>query len=352
MASGLQNSLPGNLGLQGAFPGGLQGLSPAAIPGYGTGGVGAAFPGGVGAGFGLGPSYYPGVYMQAPAGALPYAAYASPQMQMHRPAVSPLPSGRRHFGAEQAGMGVRVNEFHGLSVHAPYVPPSVALQLQLLWDNGNQLVSLLDDGSWRALTELEANAGMQVVNEVAEAMTTQTIRNVNAYLIAIAKKHLNIARSGGLGMLAAAPPAGPGHYKQYSGLGAAAASDPYAAMLAGSMAGLALAGAPAGYVALGGGGGGGGMSSSGQKGVAAVHKLHGALLQRAQVLLEQHNGVLREQHFDEVVVNHLLRLPEPDAMEVLNEVGRHELISVKNIPAYVMGIISRVRREGSGARGL
>lgn len=59
-------------------------------------------------------------------------------------------------------MGVRVGEFHSLSAHAPYVPQQVAMQLQLLWDSGNQLVSLLDEGSWRALTELEPAAGLQV----------------------------------------------------------------------------------------------------------------------------------------------------------------------------------------------
>lgn len=38
----------------------------------------------------------------------------------------------------------------------------VALSLQRAWDSGNRLVSLLDDGSWKALAELEPHFGLQV----------------------------------------------------------------------------------------------------------------------------------------------------------------------------------------------
>lgn len=51
--------------------------------------------------------------------------------------------------------------------------------LQELWDNGNRLVSLLDDPSWQALAELEAASALAVVDEVAEAMVHEDIRDVN-----------------------------------------------------------------------------------------------------------------------------------------------------------------------------
>lgn len=320
----------GKPGSQGGMPGYPGAVSPSALAGYpGAGGAYGASVAGYAAYPGMTPAMtYPGVYMPAPAAAMPYG-YPSAALQMARP---PVP-GRRHYGVEQAAMGVRVGEFHTLSAHAPYVPQQVAMQLQLLWDSGNQLVSLLDEGSWRALTELEPAAGLQVVNEVAEAMNSQTIRNINAYLIAIAKKHFNMARS-----VNPLSPGGPVFgMGGYGGAGAVGAisPDPYAGM--------------GGGVGGGGGGGGSGGGPSGQKGIAALHKLQGPLRERAQGLLEQHNGTLRETHFDEVVVNHLQRLPEADAMEVLNEVGRHELVTVKNIPAYIMGIIGRIRREGGGA---
>ncbi|EFJ52524.1 hypothetical protein VOLCADRAFT_86704 [Volvox carteri f. nagariensis] len=187
-------------------------------------------------------------------------------------AAAPSSSGppRRHYGSEQAALGVRIDELHNLSVHAPYVPGAVALTLQRAWDSGNRLVSLLDEGSWKALTEMESQHGQQVVNEVVEAMNQQAIRNCNAFLIAVQRRP----------------------------------------------------GAPVG----------GGLPS---------------LVMLWSDLLSQHAPVLRESHFDEVVVSQLQKLPEHEALEVLAEVGRHELVGVKNIPAYIMGIINRYKRGGS-----
>jgi hypothetical protein len=48
--------------------------------------------------------------------------------------------GRANRGAEQAALGVRVNEFHALNPNAAMVHPAAALRLQQLWDGGNELV--------------------------------------------------------------------------------------------------------------------------------------------------------------------------------------------------------------------
>lgn len=61
--------------------------------------------------------------------------------------------------------------------------------------------------------------------------------------------------------------------------------------------------------------------------------------------------MLRDHHFDEIVVTQLQRLPEQEALDVLSELARHELVTVKNVPAYIMGIINRYRRGGGGAGG-
>ena len=55
--------------------------------------------------------------------------------------IQPIPPpvlGKNNFGAEQAQLGVRVAEFHALSVMAPYVRPAAAIKLQTLWDRGNR----------------------------------------------------------------------------------------------------------------------------------------------------------------------------------------------------------------------
>ena len=66
---------------------------------------------------------------------------AAVQQATAAPPGFPVPapvSGRYNFGAEQAQLGVRVNEFHSLSVMAPFVRPAPAIKLQALWDRGNR----------------------------------------------------------------------------------------------------------------------------------------------------------------------------------------------------------------------
>lgn len=45
----------------------------------------------------------------------------------------------------QVEWGVRVDELHQVSASAPYIHPAVAKKLQDLWDEGSNLLSLLDD---------------------------------------------------------------------------------------------------------------------------------------------------------------------------------------------------------------
>ena len=51
---------------------------------------------------------------------------------------------------------------------AVYVRPAAAIRLQMLWDRGNRLVSLLDDLSWEVLAELPAPEALIVIDEAAE----------------------------------------------------------------------------------------------------------------------------------------------------------------------------------------
>eukprot|EP00955_Chlamydomonas_euryale_P066540 359586-Chlamydomonas_euryale.AAC.17 len=123
----------------------------------------------------------PGQYVPAPV-APPAAMPGYPQQ--------PPVSGRRSYAVDQATMGIRVTELHGMSVFAEYVHPAPALKLQQLWDGlggaPNRLVSLLDDRSWEVLSDLAAPEALAVIDQVAEAMSRQELRNPNAFFMCVA----------------------------------------------------------------------------------------------------------------------------------------------------------------------
>ena len=95
--------------------------------------------------------------------------------------MQPAAAANNHSMA-QIALGVRVDEFHNLSMHAPMVHAAPALKLQQLWDEGCRLVSLLDDRAWEALAALGAPEALVVIDEVADNMmrNADNIRNINA----------------------------------------------------------------------------------------------------------------------------------------------------------------------------
>lgn len=99
---------------------------------------------------------------------LPQLLAAVQQQGGPPPIINDLQSGRPSFASEQAQLGVRVQEFHALSTFAAYVRPAAAIRLQMLWDRGNRLVSLLDDLSWEVLTDLPAPEALIVIDETAD----------------------------------------------------------------------------------------------------------------------------------------------------------------------------------------
>lgn len=102
--------------------------------------------------------------------------------------------GGRDHSMEQMALGVRVDEFHNLSMHAPMVHAAPALKLQQLWDEGCRLVSLLDDRAWEGLASLGAPESLVVIEEVSDMMIRNPdgIRNLNAFFMvrAIAMLHV------------------------------------------------------------------------------------------------------------------------------------------------------------------
>ncbi|KAF8056246.1 hypothetical protein HT031_006434 [Scenedesmus sp. PABB004] len=254
-------------------------------------------------------------------------------------------AGRRQYGADQAQAGVRVGEFHGLSPFAIYVHPSPSLKLQQLWDSGNELVSMLDDKVWQVLAELRAPEALEVIDEAAAAVANphSGIRNVNAYFMSVVKKFVpSMAVRGDPGGLVPPPGGGygappppraydpPPRYDDYREPPRGPPPPPY---------GGGGGGYGGGYGDRGGGYGGGygdrgyGPPPGGPPPRAA-----------AAALVRDHAPLLREEHFDEGVCENLKRLPHADAVAVLGELATNSMAGVRNLPAYIMGIVRRYQR--------
>lgn len=89
--------------------------------------------------------------------------------------------GRQNCGLEQMRLGVRVDEFHRLSIHAPYVHAALALRLQELWDSGVKLVAQFDDKVWQQLTEMKPMDALLCIDTVVQDL--DRIKNPNAYFM-------------------------------------------------------------------------------------------------------------------------------------------------------------------------
>lgn len=106
------------------------------------------------------------------------------------PAIYPqFVNGKRNYAVEQLKMGVRVDEFHALSPHAPNIHPAIALKLQELWDSGVKLVAILDDRVWSTLASMKAPEALICLEEMASQLNR--IKNPNAYFMVTLEFFLN-----------------------------------------------------------------------------------------------------------------------------------------------------------------
>eukprot|EP00803_Ostreobium_quekettii_P004131 evm.model.scf_1618.3 EVM.evm.TU.scf_1618.3 scf_1618:19296-21016(+) len=213
---------------------------------------------------------------------------------------------RRNYGMEQLQMGVRVDEFHGLSVFATYVHPAPALKLQQLWDEGVRLVSLLDDGAWDCLASLKAAEGLAAIEEVVENMQgPNNLRNVNAFFMSVARRYL------------------PPNNTRVSG---AAASDRQNTIdLSTRRIVRAVRQSPKGVV-------------------GDLEGLFPEVQEKISEVLGLHPNYITITDFDQGVVESLKRLPEGDAIGVIDDLGAQNLTNVNNMPAFIMSIIRRRQR--------
>lgn len=79
----------------------------------------------------------------------------------------------------------------------------------------------------------------------------------------------------------------------------------------------------------------------------AIHLLPAGQRELAESLCRAHAPLLREEHFDEGVIDSLARLSHEDGVAVLHELGNNSMAGVRNLPAYIMGIC---KRYGTGQR--
>lgn len=107
-------------------------------------------------------------------------------------------------------------------------------------------------------------------------------------------------------------------------------------------------GQPGGGPAAGGGGGDRVQFSR----EPAIHLLPPEQRLLAEQLCQQFAPLLREEHFDEGVIDSLSRLSHEEGVAVLRELGQNSMASVRNMPAYIMGIAKRyvTGQRGTGHR--
>ncbi|GAX76211.1 hypothetical protein CEUSTIGMA_g3655.t1 [Chlamydomonas eustigma] len=226
--------------------------------------------------------------------------------------------GRVSFGVDQAQLGVRTDEFHDLSVFAEFVRPAAALKLQMLWDQGNRLVSLLDDRSWELLAELPPAEALVVVEETASKIIE--LKNLNAYFSAKATNYLprrsREAQPSSRHVLDE-PPA-----PRMMPIRSASASTSYHPPSSSSR-----------------GAGGGRRDGHGVGG--GIDALPERLQESARQAIVRHRPLLEEGMFDEGVVGYLKRLSEEEGLDVFEELINADLSSVRNMPAYLMGMIKK-----------
>ncbi|KAK2078923.1 hypothetical protein QBZ16_002613 [Prototheca wickerhamii] len=309
---------------------------------------GRADPGGYSDDRDRGPAYAarrdPGAYAPAAPAAAPAA-----------PAVPAVPAGLKHQGLEQLEWGVRVDEFHGLSPLAKYVHPAAALKLQQLWDQGNRLVSLLDDSSWERLARLDTQAAVATVNEAAEALRTlppDDLVAANAAFVTIASRFAGGGRAGGPGAgpgpaAAAVPAAAP--YAPIAG-----ATPPRRPRQAGRRRSPPYAyGSGPGPTAAGPHGAGlparpGPYKSAGPPiyTTGPVARLTPAVQRQLAEAVATSRGLLRPEHFNEGLVDMLLELGDSEASNFLGRLGARDLSQVRNMSGYIYGTLRR--GEGMG----
>ncbi|KAI8474221.1 MAG: hypothetical protein J3K34DRAFT_408521 [Monoraphidium minutum] len=239
--------------------------------------------GGYGGGYAAPPAYA-APYQQQPYGAAP-GGFPAPPGAGGFPGLPPapgVPGMRVNHGAEQAAAGVRVGEFHALNPNAACVAPQAALRLQQLWDGGNELVSLLDDKAWEGLSQLGAAEALSLVDETGGKLAAGQIRNVNAFIMSVARRMIQEAA---MAPRYGAPPAG----------------------------------------------GAGG----------ALYLLTPTLKATVEDMCRRHHPYLQLHHFDQSAASMLMRIGERDALIILGELDRTSMESIRSMPAFIMGMVKR-----------
>lgn len=192
-----------------------------------------------------------------------------------------------------------------------HLPPQVSDSLQRVFSSGVCHPSQFDDRAMDILVELHPMDAVRALSEFA-AMEPGRVRNPSAFWMGLARKYKNQSQNGG------------------------ARGAPYGAAAPGGAIVGGAGGAYTPQVPMGAGGPGAGMYGSDMTGGAAMGGGY-ALQQRLE---ELHNvGVLPRDALDDRAADALRKLPEQDALSVLDELP--EPHRVRNMSAYVMGLCKK-----------
>ncbi|GMH34107.1 hypothetical protein BSKO_01941 [Bryopsis sp. KO-2023] len=207
--------------------------------------------------------------------------------------------GKTNYGMEQMRMGVRVDEFHRLSIHAPFVHYALALKLQELWDSGVKLVAQLDEKVWQQLTEMRTVDALVCIESVVNDI--ERIKNPNAYFMSMVR-HFNSRSRTGAG-------AGPGGRR--------------------TVRALRNGPSPAGRINQ----------------VGDLASLAPEIRQKIEDIVRSRNSLVRRTDFDKGVCDELMDLADHKAVGVLEELQSQSLSNVKNMSAFIMSICRRYKRS-------
>eukprot|EP00210_Caulerpa_lentillifera_P000981 g945.t1 len=207
-------------------------------------------------------------------------------------------NGKRNYAVEQLKMGVRVDEFHALSPHAPNIHPAIALKLQELWDSGVKLVAIIDDRVWGTLAAMRAPEALICIEEMATQLNR--IKNPNAYFMSMVR--------------------------QYEGQGLNTGREKTDGRF----------------------GGNGGRSSFRDLHRSGVNEaceelstLHEDVRQKIDEIVQAKSAYLKIADFDRGICYALAKLDSTAAVNLLTEFGEQQLENVKNMSAFIMSFIRR-----------
>lgn len=214
----------------------------------------------------------------------------------------------------------------------------VALRLEQFYQDTG---ASLDSQAWEMMLQLNEMSAMAAIDEVHSACRgDRPVRNPSAYFTGVARKHRAAMEQG---QPFAPPPHQSGGFGGYGGGHGGYGGPPqYGGGGGGGYGGGYGGGGPPAY----GGGGGGGSRGGGPVDDGVLQQqLPPSLYQRISNASQA--GKFVKEALDQRALDTLLKLDEPTAMMVVDEIESTDLGRIRNFAGYFMGICNKFLRGGA-----